>query len=127
MWKHYNPNPKAGRVGDCSVRALCLATDKSWEEVYSRLATIGFVMADMPSANSVWGAFLKENGYKRKIISDECPDCYTVEDFARENPKGKYVLGLSGHVVAVYDGDWYDTWNSGSEIPIYYWYKEEEQ
>ena len=30
---------------------------------------------------------------------------------------------ISGHVVAVIDGNYYDTWDSGDKIPIYYWYK----
>ena len=51
--------------------------------------------------------------------------CYTVADFAREYPRGVYVLGCSGHVLAVIDGKWWDSWDSGAECPIYYWYKEE--
>lgn len=38
---------------------------------------------------------------------------------------GTYILALSGHVVTVVDGDWYDTWDSGGEIPIYYWVRED--
>lgn len=32
-YQHYNPNPAGARVGDCTVRALCKATGKSWDEV----------------------------------------------------------------------------------------------
>ncbi len=83
-------------------------------------------MCDIPNANAVWGAYLRSKGFNRNIVSNDCPDCYTVNDFCREHPEGKYVLALSGHVVAVCDGNFYDTWDSGEEIPIYYWYKEEE-
>lgn len=38
---------------------------------------------------------------------------------------GRYLLALDQHVVAVVDGDYYDTWDSGNEIPIYYWMKGE--
>ena len=71
-------------------------------------------MGDMPSANAVWGAYLRGKGFVRQIIPDTCPDCYTVAD-----------LALSGHVVCVINGDWIDTWDSGGEIPLYYWHKEE--
>jgi hypothetical protein len=27
-------------------------------------------------------------------------------------------------VVTVQDGKYYDTWNSGNEVPVYYWEKE---
>jgi hypothetical protein len=79
----------------------------------------------MPSANNVWGAYLKGKGFKRNIIPTECPDCYTVRDFCREHPRGTFILALSTHVVAVINGDYYDTWDSGDETPIYYWFKEE--
>lgn len=120
MYKYYNPNPKGKQVGDCTVRALTKALNKSWEDAYSGISVQGFVAFDMPSANSVWGSYLRQNGFQRKIIPDSCPDCYTVKDFCREHPKGTFVVALHGHVVAVQDGDYYDSWDSGEETPIYY-------
>lgn len=52
------------------------------------------------------------------------PDCYNVKDFAQDHPKGRYVVGTGTHVIAVIDGNYYDTWDSGEEIPVYYWEKE---
>ena len=78
---------------------------------------------DMPSANRVWGAYLRSKGWGRKIVPDECPVCYSVKDFCREYPEGTYILALDSHVVAIINGDYYDTWDSGNESPIYYWYK----
>jgi len=127
MWKPYNPNPAGRVVGDCTIRAISKALDKSWDDVYVGTALDGFLMSDMPTANSVWGAYLRRNGYRRHLIDDECKDCpdaYTVAEFARDHPQGTYILALSGHVVTVIDGDWYDTWDSGNEIPIYYWIRE---
>ena len=60
------------------------------------------------------------------MISDTCPDCYTVEDFADEHAEGIYIVALSGHVVCVQNGTLYDSWNSKGETPLYFWYKEEE-
>lgn len=126
MWIFYNPNPKAIRVGDCVIRAISKLTNQSWEEVYLNLSTYGLMMCDMPSANSVWGAYLKENGYKRQAIDSSCPDCYSVSDFAKDHTKGKYLLAISGHVVAIEDGNIFDSWDSSDEIPQYYWLKERE-
>lgn len=113
------------RVGDCTVRAISKALNQSWEKTYIGLCVEGFVRCDIPSANHVWGAYLKSKGFRRNIISNDCPDCYTVNDFCADHPKGTFILALSGHVVCVENGDFFDTWNSGSEVPIYYWYKEE--
>jgi len=58
------------------------------------------------------------------VIPNECPDCYTAEDFCREHPTGTYILGFGGHVATVIDGNIYDSWDSSRMIPIYYWHKE---
>ena len=80
----------------------------------------------MPSSNSVWDSFLRENGYLRYAIPNTCPNCYTVQDFAKDHPKGRYLLATGSHVVAVIDGDYFDTWDSGFEKPKSYYTKQEE-
>lgn len=125
MYSAYNPNPIGARVGDCTVRAIAKATGQNWKRVYMGLCVDGFSLGDMPSANHVWGAYLRRNGFRRHALPDTCPDCYTVADFCRDHPHGVYVLAISGHVVCAVDGDWYDTWDSGGEIPVYYWAKED--
>lgn len=125
MWHKFNPNPHGSSVGDCAVRAVAAATGRSWEQAYISLALTGYALGDMPSANRTWGAYLQKQGYKRRMVEADCAACYTVADFAREYPRGVYVLGCSGHVLAIIDGEWWDSWDSGAECPIYYWYKEE--
>lgn len=122
-WTYLNNNPAGRTVGDCAVRAVSVALDTDWETAYAKLATAGYRMGDMPSADSVIGAVLRQNGFYRKTIPNECPDCYTAEDFAIDNPKGVFVLGFGGHVAAVRDGTIYDAWNSSREIPIYVWFQ----
>lgn len=124
MYIEYNPNPLSRRVGDCAVRALTKALDLNWEQAYALLCANGALMGDMPSSDSVWGATLRQNGFLRKAIPDQCPDCYTAEEFCNDHSKGIYVLAFGGHVVAIEDGDLYDTWDSSNLIPQYYWYKE---
>ena len=125
MWMAYDPNPTGRRVGDCAVRAVACACEQSWEDAYIGLCLQGYEMGDMPSSNRVWGAYLKKHGFSRRLIDADCAECYTVEDFCREYPNGVYVLAISGHTVAVRDGCYMDTWDSGDEVPIFYWYKKE--
>lgn len=120
-----NPNPINNLVGDCVIRAISILTDKSWENSYMDVVEQGGMMYDMPSSNEVWGAYLRKIGYTRKVIPNTCPDCYTIKNFCMDNPKGKYLLATGSHVVTVIDGDYYDTWDSGNEIPIYYFTKED--
>lgn len=120
MFKRYNPNPEELLVGDCTVRALCAVLKQTWEKTYTDLCVYGMHMYDMPSANHVWGAYLKDKGFTRHLLPDTCPDCYTVSDFA-EDHGGVYILGTGTHVIAVINGDYWDAWDSGREIPTYYW------
>lgn len=121
-----NLNPLSNTTGDCAVRACAIATDKSWDYTYRELAKLGRLMGVMPDRGAVWGAYLRMNGFKRAIIPNSCPDCYRVKDFAKDNPRGTFVLGIDGspgHVVTVIDGDYYDTWDSGEEIPTFFYYR----
>lgn len=48
-----------------------------------------------------------------------------MRDFASEHPMGAFILSMPGrHVVAVVDGTIFDSWDSGGEVPVYYWTKE---
>lgn len=123
MYIEYNPNPANRRVGDCAIRAIAKALGIDWETAYAKIVVNGYFMGDVPSADSVWGSVLRQNGFYKETIPNTCPDCYTADDFARDHPDGVYVLGFGGHVATVKDGVLYDSWNSSKEIPVYYWHK----
>lgn len=116
-----NLNPLGTHTSDCVVRALAIAQNQSWEKTYLELCIQGFKMGDWGSSNLVWSAYLKDKGFRRYVVPEECPSCFTVMDFCENYPDGTYILATGSHVVAVIDGDYYDTWNSGSEPIIYYW------
>lgn len=122
-YKNVNLNPEHKRVGDCTVRAIAAGTGKSWEDIYAALALEGYLLHDMPTANYVWGSYMRKCGWKRITLPNNCPDCYSVADFAADHPQGIYILALATHVLCVRDGDWIDSWDSGDEMPLYYWQK----
>lgn len=123
----YNPNPAGRSVGDCAVRGpvKSKALGQTWEETYAGLVLEGFLRGDLPNADSVWGPYLRKHGFTRHLLPDACPDCYTVADFAADYPQGTYILSMPGrHVLCVQDGQWHDSWDSGMEVPAYYWSEE---
>lgn len=121
MWIKHNENPRGKAVGDCVVRAIAHASGQTWETTFKGLSICALSMCDMPSANAVWGAYLKTLGFRRRMIPDTYQDNYTVSDFCDDHPYGQFLLALDGHVLSVKDGDYYDTWDSGTETPLYYW------
>lgn len=120
MYRHYNPNPLKKNVSDCAVRAVSKAMGFSWNEAYIAIAIQGLIDADMPHANNIWGKYLENHGFVKRIIQSDV----SVSEFAEAHPYGTYVLALSGHVVCVKDGSLFDSWDSGNEIILYYWEKE---
>lgn len=117
-------NPKNKRVGDCVVRAVSKAVGQDWADAYIGLCAEGIALRDMPSSNYVWGMYLKKFGFEEHMIPSICPNCVTVSQFAEEHPKGRYVLGCQNHTVACIDGNYFDSWDSGSEIVLFYFKKE---
>ena len=75
-----NPNPKGALIGDCAVRAVAIANDMTWDDTYNMLCDYGFAMKNLPNADSVWGAALKDLGFTRHTIPNTCPDCYTIRE-----------------------------------------------
>ena len=119
-----NMNPEHNDEPDCTIRAICLLLDKSWDAVYLEVCAEGFNMKRMPFTDKVWSSYLTKENCVRYRLPDTCPMCYTVFDFAMEHPKGQFLVKVDSHVVAVVDGYYYDTWDSGNETALYYWRKE---
>ena len=125
MWIYANPNPCRQEEPDCVVRAISVATGNSWDEVHTDLCELSRMRCTMPSVNWLWGAYLKNRGFERFSLPKACPECVTVREFARRYPKGTYVIGTGSHAVCVHGGNWYDIWDSGDEVPTYFYRKKE--
>lgn len=119
----FNPNPDKIMVGDCVIRAISIVLEQDWETSFIGVALVGLEKHDMPSSNDVWREYLERKGFKRYALPNTCPACYTVKNFCKDNPKGRYVLGTGTHAVSVVNGDYYDIWDSGDEVPLYFFHR----
>ena len=121
MYVMYEPNPVRTGAIDCAVRAVSKALDVSWEKAYTMLSVNGFLMGNDPAGDEIWSSVLRQHGFKRYIVPNTCPDCYTVDNFAEDHPKGTYVVKSDNHVATIVNGTLYDSWDSGNKVVIYYW------
>ena len=123
-YKFFNPNPDGKLVDDCVIRALSSVLDMDWDSVAVKLCVYQIKNHDMQNSNYVWAEMLEDYGFKRYIIPDTCPKCYTVRQFTKDFPIGTFLLATGTHVIAVKDGDYLDTFNSGDYVPVYFYQKE---
>lgn len=125
-YKYYNPNPRHNNsVGDCTIRAVSKALNIPWETAYIDLVMQGYEIGDMPSSNVVLNSYLRSKWFRRNVVSNLCPDCYTFSDFAREHPKGTYIVCTGTHVACIKDEILYDSWDSSDEVVIFYYERED--
>lgn len=113
-YKYYNPNKNGRNTGDCVVRAISKVINQSWDDTYWDLCEEGYILGDWGDSNIVWDSYLRKCGFVRRIIPNTCPECYTVREFCYEHSYGVFVLATGSHVIAVMDGDYYDSWDSGN-------------
>ena len=121
MWIRVNPNPLGRNKPDCVIRALCVALKRSWYDIYDDLCALGREEATWGNDDHVWGRYLYEMGFEPFLLPSHCPRCITIRNFTHLYPEGTYIIGTGSHAVAVIDGNYYDSWDSGDEVPSFFW------
>src|SRR5262249_16757383 len=126
---------RAGRrknsTGDCVARAITIATGKDYDEVHSALTVLSvrqiysapdgayakwgrrkggvcFFDPDHGCGEAAFGSYLKSLGWKFTSTKDQ-----KVRLRADELPRGRLIVSISRHLVAVIDGVIHDTFNCG--------------
>lgn len=123
-YKYYQPNEKdlKDHYGDCVIRALTKVTGKAWSEVFDELVPIARELQCMPNSQACFVRYLTESGFTYHGISNKKGSKRpTVDRFAKDHGNGTYFVNVANHVVAVVDGIYYDTWDSGHKSLYGYW------
>lgn len=122
MWIQANPNPANKQVPDCVIRAICIALNKPWLEVSDELY-YDFARREysVTCDDNIWGHYLYSLGFEPFLLPMACPRCTTVDEFTKMYPKGTYIIGTGKHAIAIIDGNYYDSWDSGNEVPSFFW------
>lgn len=118
-YKYYQPNEKdhKDKYGDCTIRALSKVFNISWLDAFDMVTPICREyqvsgIFDVPIKERA--EMLSELGFTYTGISNKRGSKRpTVESFSKEHKTGTYIVNVANHVVAVVDGLFYDTWDSG--------------
>lgn len=127
-YKYYQPNDKdlKDNYGDCVVRALTKVTGKSWPEAFEALLPYAIELQCMPNSQVCYERYLKEHGFEYHGISNKKGSKRpTVDRFAKDHKAGTFFLNVANHCVAVANGIYYDTWDSGQKCLYGYWERQE--
>lgn len=116
---------KGKNVGDCVARAITLATNGDYKEVYDTIKKVSGRTARNGVTKKDTREVMEYFGFKWKPLMDIGSGCNTHlrED---ELPSGTIICKLSGHVVCVKDRVIYDSFDSqrnGQRCVYGYWYK----
>lgn len=125
-YRYYQPNKKDLKddYGDCVIRSLTKALGKEWMQVFEELLPYARELQCMPNGKPCYEKYLIKNGFSYKGVSNKKgAKRPTVDSFAKEHKTGIYVLRVAHHLVAVVDGFYYDTWDSGGKSMYGYWEK----
>ena len=108
-YKYYNANPFGRRVNDCTVRAISLATNKTWDEAYDWLSKYAKDQGIMMDEVEYIDEFLEYNFTKLCGCKDQVK--VTVEQFVNSHPHGIFLITMNGHITCCINGCIYDTFN----------------
>ena len=126
---YFQPNAKdlKDEYGDCQVRALSKALNISWIEAFDLTIPI---CREMQTYTIFGGSCKIGKDNLRKLGFNYCGISNkrgskrpTVDSFAKDHPTGTYIAKVAHHVVAIVDGKYYDTWDSGQNSMYGYYEK----
>lgn len=111
------PNPtekKKAKKDDCTMRAISIVLNITWQEAFDILVNEARKQYDMPNSMKVLEKVLKNNGFETITMKiEKGRKRLTAEQFAKSTRKGTYILRVAKHVCAVVDGKIKDAWNCG--------------
>lgn len=109
VYQYANPHPDNKVVGDCVKRAITLSGNYDYKDVQLELNRYKKITkAKSYNERKNWVPYIE------KVLGWEKLTGYQnikVGEFAKDNPKGTYIIKVRGHLTTVKDGKVLDTWN----------------
>lgn len=110
MYRFYNANPKGLFTDDCVIRSISVAEGITWDECQRKLSYLSNKEAKI--LNDV--SFVED--YLDKRYTRKCYENVTVGEFAKNCPKGHFLVTMSGHITAIIDNVIVDTFDCSKRM-----------
>ena len=119
-YQYTNPHPKKSKkMGDCTIRAISIATGKSWLEVYDELASIGRELLAPQNDMTVINYYMERIGTKIPVKVDG--KRLTAYDLCQLRGSKTYIIRTAGHLACVKNKKLRDTWDSSHKSGYIVW------
>lgn len=109
-YRFYNANPKGLFENDCTIRAISLATGKSWDEVYENLSDIAQFEGTMMDDRDFIIKYLSTKYKKVPYLAD------TVGEVADNYPNNILLITMNGHITCSKYGVIYDSFDPRERV-----------
>lgn len=110
MYKYYNNNARGLFANDCTIRAISMATGKSWDEVYEHLSDIAQFEGTMMDDRNFINRYLSTKYEKVPYLSE------TVGEVAEDYPDNILLITMNGHITCSKYGVIYDSFDPRDRI-----------
>ena len=127
----YNVNPKGKKTGDCVVRAIAYASNRSWEEVFTELNKISVKVYSMPNEKNVYEKYLADLGFSKMPQPKKSNGTkYLVGEIDKLIDTNKYdvVISMANHLTCADSNNLIDIWDCRKKtIGNYYTRRKEDK
>ena len=110
MYKYYNANSLGNFVNDCTIRAISIAEDETWDRTYNRMSDIAQSKGTMMDDRDFIRWYL-DSKYKKVPYLP-----YTVGEVAGEYPDKILLITMDGHITTSVYGTVMDSFDCRRRI-----------
>lgn len=119
---YYNANPKKLVGSDCVIRALAVAFDKTWYQMFDELTDFARQKAMTPTDDICWKAYVEEQNVQHIQTIRRGKHLWKDGDaFVKAHKDGRYILQMAKHVSVSVDGVIYDIWDCSDRFVYQAW------
>lgn len=115
MYKFYNANALNKFEDDCVIRAISVATGRSWDYVYDYLSDIAQYEGTLFDKRDFVIKYLDRTFYRLQGIYG------TIGEVSAQFPESTLLITTKGHIVCSKNGIVYDTFDPRDRKAEYVW------